>query len=669
MPPVSASPGNDSGRPGFIPALRQFRENPAQARAWLSERAPAIIGFTVPFLLVFYLAMREGGYGQVARGELGVAVWVVLLLGALAGLLRIPNSRSGWVGIGLLVAFAAWTGLAALWSESAERTAIETARVATMLGVFVLALCMQRAGTLRHTVAGVGAAIAIVTTLSLGSRLLPDLFPANQVADVLPTEVARLGYPLAYWNGMATLVAIGLPMLILAAGCASSLRLRAIACAWLPIYALTMFFTLSRGGVVEATIGVVTLLILMPQRMRITWPLAIGAAGSAVIVAFANARPELGEGLETELARDQGLEVLGLTVVVCALCALGNYLAQSRAGEWPAALPRVSRSTGRRIAAVGAVIFIVGAIVAGAPGRVSDNWTEFKEPATPSNDTSRFSSTSGSGRYQWWVSAADAGWSSPLKGIGPGTFEFWWARDDVEIVGFVRDAHSLYLETFGELGVIGFALIVAAVGGGLWVGVRRVRKADSDSEATLAAVATAAMVVFASAAAIDWSWELTVLPVTFLLLAAALIGGGRTDAVGSTRSVAVLPILAALSLMVILPPLLNKVYIDDSQEAAAQGNVVEAIEDARSASALLPFDASSHLQRALVLQLSGEFEAAAAEAEIATERESTNWRTWLVLSRIEADRGDEAAAEAALERSEELNPRSLLFQDPPAPTG
>ena len=97
--------------------------------------------------------------------------------------------------------------------------------------------------------------------------------------------------------------------------------------------------------------------------------------------------------------------------------------------------------------------------------------------------------------------------------------------------------------------------------------------------------------------------------------------------------------------------------------------MVEAIEDARSASAVLPFDASSHVQRALVLQLAGEYDAAAEEARIATERESTNWRTWLVLSRIEADRGDEAAAEAALERSEELNPRSLLFQDPPAPTG
>ena len=53
--------------------------------------------------------------------------------------------------------------------------------------------------------------------------------------------------------------------------------------------------------------------------------------------------------------------------------------------------------------------------------------------------------------------------------------------------------------------------------------MRRVREAESDSEGSLAAAATAAMLVFA-AAAIDWSWELTVLPVTFLLLTAALIG-------------------------------------------------------------------------------------------------------------------------------------------------
>ena len=231
----------------------------------------------MPFLLVVYLAMREGGYDQVVRGELGVAIWVILLLGALAGLLRIPESRTAWAGIGLITAFALWTGLASLWSESAERTAIEAARVAALLGVFVLALCTQRAQTLRYAVGGIGAAIALIATLSIGSRLLPDLFPANQVAEVLPTEQARLGYPLAYWNGLATMTAIGMPLLLLGAGCARSLRVRAAAVAWLPVLALTIYFTLSRGGVVEAAIGIGALALLMPRRLRIVVPGLIAA--------------------------------------------------------------------------------------------------------------------------------------------------------------------------------------------------------------------------------------------------------------------------------------------------------------------------------------------------------------------------------------------------------
>jgi tetratricopeptide (TPR) repeat protein len=256
-----------------------------------------------------------------------------------------------------------------------------------------------------------------------------------------------------------------------------------------------------------------------------------------------------------------------------------------------------------------------------------------------------------------------------VVGIGPGSFEYWWARDDVEISGFVRDAHSLYLEAFGELGVVGLLLIASAVGGALGVGIRRVRRADSDGERAVAATATAAMLIFAAAAAIDWAWELTVLPVTFLLLAAALIGPGSNDAAGRARSALVLPLLAGVSLIAILPPILTEIYIEDSQDAAGRGELVEAIENARSASAILPFDASSHLQQALVLQLGGDLDTAAAEARVATERESTNWRTWLVLSRIEADRGNEAAAELALEQSRRLNPRSLLFQEPAAPSG
>jgi hypothetical protein len=616
-----------------------------------------------------YLAMREGGYDQVARSELGIAVWLVVLLGALAGYLRIPQSRSAWIGIALLTALAAWTGLAALWSESADRTAIETARVATLLGIFALALCMQKAETLRHTIAGVGTAIALVGILSLSSRFVPELFPPNQVVEVLPTERARLGYPLAYWNGLATLMAIGMPLLLFGAGWARNLRLRALACAALPALALTSFLTLSRGGVVEAAIGLLALAVLMPKRLRIAAPAAIGGLGATVLIVLANSRAELSDGLDSDIARDQGLEMLLLTIAVCTLAALANFFAQRRlSAGWPS-LPEMGRTRSLRLAIAGALVLVVGAIAVGIPGKIGDNWTEFKQPATPSGDTSRFQSASGSGRYQWWSSAADAGWSSPVVGIGPGSFEYWWARDDVEISGFVRDAHSLYLEAFGELGVVGLLLIASAVGGALGVGIRRVRRADSDGERAVAATATAAMLIFAAAAAIDWAWELTVLPVTFLLLAAALIGPGSNDPAGRARSALVLPLLAGVSLIAILPPMLTEIYIEDSQDAAGRGELVEAIENARSASAILPFDASSHLQQALVLQLGGDLDTAAAEARVATERESTNWRTWLVLSRIEADRGNEAAAELALEQSRRLNPRSLLFQEPAAPSG
>ncbi len=53
----------------------------------------------------------------------------------------------------------------------------------------------------------------------------------------------------------------------------------------------------------------------------------------------------------------------------------------------------------------------------------------------------------------------DANATDPLKGIGPGTFEFWWARHGTT-PGFIRDAHTLYFETLAETGIVGFALLI-----------------------------------------------------------------------------------------------------------------------------------------------------------------------------------------------------------------
>jgi len=101
---------------------------------------PAFAAWTLSFTLVAYLALSNGGYETVVRSQVGVAVWWIVLLGAVAGLLPSRVGTAGWVAIALLTGFAAWTGLASGWSESAERSATELGRVATYLGVLVLAV-------------------------------------------------------------------------------------------------------------------------------------------------------------------------------------------------------------------------------------------------------------------------------------------------------------------------------------------------------------------------------------------------------------------------------------------------------------------------------------------------------------------------------------------------
>ena len=115
---------------------------------------PVVAGYALPFLLVFYLAMKGGGYDPIVRGEVGVAVWWVVLIGAAVGAL--PAARfttAGWVMFAVLAGFAVWTALGISWSDSAERSASEAGRVAAYLGVFVLALSAQRGDAVRRTVA------------------------------------------------------------------------------------------------------------------------------------------------------------------------------------------------------------------------------------------------------------------------------------------------------------------------------------------------------------------------------------------------------------------------------------------------------------------------------------------------------------------------------------
>jgi tetratricopeptide (TPR) repeat protein len=107
--------------------------------------------------------------------------------------------------------------------------------------------------------------------------------------------------------------------------------------------------------------------------------------------------------------------------------------------------------------------------------------------------------------------------------------------------------------------------------------------------------------------------------------------------------------------------------ISASRDLARASDLAGALAEVDTADNLQPYAASPKLQRALLLESSGDLTGAAAAAAAAAADEATNWRTWFVLSRIEAYRGRARASVDAYLQARELNPRSLLFARPQAP--
>jgi O-Antigen ligase len=663
---VAMAPPAESARAtrGEIGALGRF---PLLAElAGYRERLGPILASTVlPFVLVVYLALEGGGYDVVVRSEVGVALWWIVLLGAVVGVLPVrPLGRAEKVALALLVAFAAWTALGISWSESSERSMEEVGRVLTFVGVLALSLSAQDREALRRTVRAVGSAIAVVGVLALLSRLEPSWLSAN---DALPGTQARLAYPLNYWNGLAALMAMGVPLVLVLAVESRRLLTQALATAALPVMALTAYLTLSRGGAIEIAVALIVLLALHPRRLDVLPTLALGAGGGALAIAAATQRGALEDNLQNATAARQGDEMLAVILIICAAVALLRVALglAVRHELWPRAT--ISRPTAALLVGGFVTVALAIGLATGAPDRISNAWDDFKHPVGPeSTSAARFASASGNGRYQYWSSALDANSTDPLTGIGPGTFEFWWAEHG-SIPGFIRDAHSLYFETLGELGIPGLALLLAMLGSVFVIGAGKLTRAESYERALLAA-ALAAGAAFVTAAAIDWVWEMTVIPVAFLLLAAAVLrtsAGGRKRPDGQTRESIrpriVLAGLALVSLVVVAMPMLAVRDVRQSQADARAGQLGSALDAARSAGRFEGFTATPSLQRALVLEAQGNLEGAAAAARDATREESNNWRTWLTLSRIETERGQARAAVDAYRTARSLNPRSALF--------
>ena len=658
------------------PPAESARASPIPTR----RSAGAILTWLLPFALIIYLALRGGGYDPVIRDEVGAALWLALLVGGLIGLLPATSlTRASWIGVGLLAGFAAWTALSAIWSDSAERSIDSFVLVATYLGAFALVLLTQGRKGLEQVLGGVSAAIAVIAVLAVLSRLHPQWFPTNPVVDILPHIRSRLSYPLNSWNGLAGFLAMGAPLLLAAALDARSRIAQIAATAVIPVLAVGIYFTLSRGGAIAALAGLALFVALRSHRMRALPVIVLAAAASALAIAIAAQFRDLDRGLSTSLAHQEGAVMAGVLVAICAGVALLRALLHRAEQRGQLDRLELPPKVTKRALAVAAVLVVVGALVAGGPGKLSKAWENFKAAPGPGSAATRLQDTSGNGRYQYWQSSVDEMQTAPLRGTGAGTFQYWWARHGT-IYGFTAYAHSLYFETLGETGIVGGALIVAFVGFILFIAVRRATSATGRRRRGWLAGAAGSAAAFAITMALDWGWHIPVIPVAFVLVGAVVLqagavgdrsapgdgpagrfrrAGGRWPARAAIACVA-LPVIAVATASAI-----GERLIESSQADARAGNLDSALDHARDAARLMPWAAFPHQQQALVLEEQGRYDEANREVHEAIDKEPVNWEPYYVLASIYKDAGNLRAARAEYKVAEEHNPRSSIFLDHP----
>ena len=613
-----------------------------------ARRAAALRGAAVVLGLgagIFLIARDGGFYGLAERDALAVAVWWSVALMAAVGVwpaARVP--RAAVVAAGLLAAFACFTALSALWAPAAETALTEADRVLLYLGVFLIAVLAARRGDAGRAADGLGLGIVAVAVLAVASRLFPDLVGQTTVGQLLPDAAVRLAYPVDYWNGLGILVALGLPLLLRSATALEAGLWRGAALAGVPVLSSAVFLTSSRGAAAVGAVGALVLLALTDRRLLTLWAAAVAAAGSGAAIAVLHARDALvtrPEELRSSLAHSQGRSAALLIALVCvataAVYVAGAFRAPVR--------PRLSR--GVRIGAVAVVLAggIVGLIVLD-PGERLD---QFK--VAPSEDSfykssprryveSHLLSGGGAGRWQFWGGAVDEFQSEPLRGGGAGSYESWWAQHG-SITYFIRDAHSLWLETLGELGIIGLALLVGFFAAVLVAGGLALRRAPPGARGAIAAL-YAVVAAFLVAAAIDWMWELTIVGVV-AMLAAGLVAGPAALVPESDEGDSPRP----------RSPVALRVGL-----VGARGDAKAAVDSASDARRLAPWSSDPLTRLALLAEAQGDLPTARRWIERSLDKNDADWRTWLIAARIQTQLGAVRQAAASLARARELNPRS-----------
>jgi O-Antigen ligase len=471
----------------------------------------------LPGLLTAFTAFRAGGFFAGTQGALAAGVAVLVALRML--LARDPlagASRALVVAAGALGLFAVWILVSSSWSHAPSRATIEFDRALLYLLVLVLfGTFPMTSSRLRWMLRGLALAAVAVCAVGFVSRVLPDVLPNAG-------QEARLAYPVTYSNALGLLGSLGAILCLHLTSSGREPRLvRVLAAAATPLLASTVYLTFSRGGIGAGVIGLVVYVVLAWPRLIVTGLAStVPTAAGAVMTAYG--APALASGTATEAAVISQGHHVARAVFVWALVAAATRAVLLLVDDL---IARRQRWLPKPVAVTTAATMAAGALVAfvlvGGHGYLHRQYDRFlHNPTTQASADlrNRLLDPSSTGRVDFWRVARSGFRTQPLRGHGAGTYQEVWNRNrPYEFQLF--DAHSLYLESLAELGVIGFALLATSLLT-LLVGMARRMRGHNRSLFAAILVVTA---TWALRAGVDWDWEMPVLTLWVFAIGGAVL--------------------------------------------------------------------------------------------------------------------------------------------------
>ena len=602
------------------------------------------------FVPVFGLAAAQGGYFPTSWGWVSVPLlWAVALALIMRSAIRLNTSER--LFLGSLAALTGWIALSSAWSAAPAVTVVELERALVYVAVLTAVLMLSRGRFARYVLGALVAAISLIATFSLLTRIVPD-----RIGVFDREAVYRLAQPIGYWNGLGVFAGMGALLALGFAARARSVAARAACAGVLVVLLPTLYFTFGRAAWIALATGLVVAVAVDPRRLQLLAVLLVLAPLPSLAVVLASRKTGLTHsGTPLHQAAHEGHR-LALTLLLCLLANAALAVAFTFV-ERRVEVSRVARTAFGFVVAVAAALAL--ALVFshyGDPVTLAKRgYTSFTgpPPKQSSNLNQRLLSFSGNGRADLWRLAWADARAHPALGSGAGTYERYFLRNQPADVSLVRDAHGLYIETLAELGPVGLLLLV----GLLLIPLESLRRSRLHP---LAPVAAGAYVAYIVHTGVDWDWELPAVTLTGLLCGTSLLLMARRWRPPRSLSA---PARFSLALAAVVVAgfaaiaLLGNAALSRSSTARQEGRLARAASDARRARALMPWSPRPWQAEGQAQLAAGLLPEARRSFRKAIAIDNGDWRLWYDLAQTMTG----AAHRRALRHAVALFPRSGLL--------